>query len=377
MSRVLVLDANTRQGVAAIRSLGRHGVTVTAGSTARVPAGGLSKHASRRVRYVDPRSDRDAFIRSIEMELARRDYAMVLPLTDPTVIPIVERKTRLERQTRVPFLPRDRLQPGLDKLHAIDLADKVGVAHPRTVVPATQGLEVVESELEFPVVVKPRRGSQRRGVSVCESKRALDRTVRETRSNHGPVLVQEFIPNGGELGVYLLYDWSSTLKGVTVQRRLRSHPPEGGPSTLRETVDRPELITTSDRLMTPTDWSGVAMVEFRVDPRDDEPKLMEINPRLWGSLALSIHAGVDFPALLYDLVVEGECETVFDYDVGVRSRWLFGDVLNVVARDDRTTALREFFEPSPTSTQFDILSASDPMPVIPYLFSGLWDLVRS
>jgi predicted ATP-grasp superfamily ATP-dependent carboligase len=36
------------------------------------------------------------------------------------------------------------------------------------------------------------------------------------------------------------------------------------------------------------------MVEFKLD-RDGEVWLMEINPRLWGSLALSIDAGVNFP----------------------------------------------------------------------------------
>jgi len=31
------------------------------------------------------------------------------------------------------------------------------------------------------------------------------------------------------------------------------------------------------------DWHGVAMVEFWIDSRDGKPKLMEINPRFWGT----------------------------------------------------------------------------------------------
>lgn len=376
MSRALVLDANSRQGLVAIRSLGRHGVEVTAGSTKYLPAGALSRHSSHHVRYEDPRANPDAFIDSIETELGRRKYSMLLPLTEQTVIPVVEQKSRLERLAHVPFLSLDQLRPGLDKKRAMELAEEVGIGHPRTVDPKQQGLDEVPSELGFPVVVKPRRGSQRAGVSVCESFRELERVVRDTSSSHGPVIVQEFIPNGGEVGVYLLYDWSSTLKGVTVQRRLRSHPPEGGPSTLRETVDGPELIDAAERLLKPIGWAGVAMVEFRIDPRDGDPKLLEINPRLWGSLALSIHAGVDFPALLYDLVVQGDCSEALEYEVGVRSRWLFGDLLHVMARDDRLAAVREFLEPSPAPGRFDVLSATDPLPVLRYLCTGVSGIIR-
>ena len=37
----------------------------------------------------------------------------------------------------------------------------------------------------------------------------------------------------------------------------------------------------------------------------NEPKLIEVNPRFWGSLALAIYAGIDFPYLLYKLAMEG------------------------------------------------------------------------
>ena len=40
-------------------------------------------------------------------------------------------------------------------------------------------------------------------------------------------------------------------------------------------------------------------IEFRIDSRDGVPKIMEVNPRFWGSLQLSILSGVDFPYLLY------------------------------------------------------------------------------
>lgn len=376
MSRVLVLDANTRQSVVAIRQLGRHGLAVTAGSGARVPAGALSRHADRHVRYPDPRSEPTRFLAAIEGELRSREYDMVLPITDATVIPVVEHKRRLEAHTTVPFLPYDRMRHALDKYRTVAAARAADVPHPRTISPSTLDVDRVVDELGLPVIVKPRRASQRLGVSRCDSRESLRRTVERTRSEFGPVLLQEYVPDGGEGGVYALYDDSSSLAAVTVQRRLRTNPPEGGPSTLRETVEDPDLVSLADRLLETLDWQGVAMVEFRMDAETGEPVLMEVNPRLWGSLALSVFAGVNFPVLLYEYAVNGEIHPSLEYDVGVRSRWLFGDALQLLARDDTLRALREFVRPSEAPCRYDVLAWSDPLPALGYLGNGVAGAVR-
>ena len=70
------------------------------------------------------------------------------------------------------------------------------------------------------------------------------------------------------------------------------------------------------------------MVEFKKDPRDGQCKLMEINPRFWGSLELSVLSGVNFPYLLYRMETEGDIEPVIDYKEGIRCRWLLpGDIV--------------------------------------------------
>ena len=63
------------------------------------------------------------------------------------------------------------------------------------------------------------------------------------------------------------------------------------------------------------------MVEFKKDIRDNQFKLMEINPRFWGSLDLSIASGIDFPYLLYKMAVEGDIKPTFNYRTGLRYAW--------------------------------------------------------
>lgn len=88
-------------------------------------------------------------------------------------------------------------------------------------------------------------------------------------------------------------------------------------------------------------WSGVAMVEYKVDERSGEPVLMEINGRFWGSLQLAVDAGVDFPRLLAEINLGGKPPRTRSYRF-VRSRWFWGDVDHAIARwRDRGSTWRD------------------------------------
>jgi predicted ATP-grasp superfamily ATP-dependent carboligase len=123
-------------------------------------------------------------------------------------------------------------------------------------------------------------------------------------------------------------------------------------------------------ILTNLKWYGVAMVEFKYDPRDNQPKLLEINPRFWGSLELAIKAGVNFPYLLYKVVMDEEIEPVMKYKLGVRCRWLLpGDLCHFLANPKRFSLQPSFFKFY--GTAYDILSWRDPLPVLGTLLSGL------
>lgn len=372
----LVLNAHVRYGLVAIRALGRRGIDVTAGSSRRFSAGSMSKHVDRFVRYPAPESDPAGFLDALEAELEANDHDLLLPVNRPTVELVTRHRDRLSPHTNIPFLPYDRLAVGFDKARTIEAARRYDVPHPRTLLPGEADLAAVGPTLGYPVVVKPVRGSGRVGVRTCDCRAELERAYRAVTDEFGPALVQEFVPHGGERGVYALYDRETTLAGVVVQRRLRSLPPEGGPSTYRETVEDEALVDVADRLLSSLGWFGVAMVEFRVDPRTGQPKLMEINPRLWGSLALSVFAGVDFPYLLYQLATGESPEPSLEYRTGVRARNLFTDAAQVAARPDTLRAVREYLAPTSAPCCYDVVSATDPLPTLGHALYGLECLFR-
>ena len=187
-------------------------------------------------------------------------------------------------------------------------------------------------EVAFPVFVKPSRSVvsdgvslQKLSVSLAQDLAGLERILRDLPEQAFPVLLQQRVEGQG-FGVFLLV-WDGELLAAFAHRRIREKPPSGGVSVLRESIPLPlELREKCRRLLETFDWNGVAMVEFKGRSLDDDPVLMEVNARFWGSLQLAIDSGVDFPKLLAQAALGERVEPVLTYRTGVRLRWFWGDV---------------------------------------------------
>jgi predicted ATP-grasp superfamily ATP-dependent carboligase len=84
-----------------------------------------------------------------------------------------------------------------------------------------------------------------------------------------------------------------------------------------------ELKNLGLKLLHHLDWHGVAMVEFKKDETDNRYKLMEINPKFWGSLELSYRCGINFPYLAYLLAKQEPIPPTTQYQRNVYFRWTF------------------------------------------------------
>lgn len=362
----LITDAQMRSSLAVIRSLGKRGINVTAGEETRFATGFFSKYCTNHVVYPSPLKQNDEFVEYLIELLQKHPYDLLIPVANPTLQPIVDHEREISQYTTVALPPREVFIKGYDKGTTLKIALENGIPCPKTLfIDSLDDVYRTEDQLEFPLVIKPRISFGSRGVYICNSFDQLVVNVENSLSHYGNLLLQEYIPNGGEFGVDTLFDRDSRPCALTVQRRLRSFPVSGGPSTLRETIrtDASEkAVIAAFKLLNAMKWVGVAMVEFRIDPRDGVPKLMEVNPRFWGSLPLSVLAGVDFPYLLYQLFTGEEIKPVLDYKVGVKCRWLLpGDILWYCSAPDKFHNLPKLLD---FRLKDDIISLEDPMPTI-------------
>ncbi len=117
-----------------------------------------------------------------------------------------------------------------------------------------------------------------------------------------------------------------------MHHRIREYPVTGGASVCAESFYEEELKGLGMKLLDHLKWEGVAMVEFKKDNKDGKYKLMEINPKLWGSLELAITAGVHFPELLVEASEERLEFRESTYDKSTFQWLLNGELFHFIER---------------------------------------------
>jgi predicted ATP-grasp superfamily ATP-dependent carboligase len=389
---VFIADGAERASLAITRSLGKRGIEVHCGESYRFSTSSLSKYCKKTFVYPDPQHNCQTFIGKLLEILESGRYDVLYSSREVTTIPISFYKKDLEKYVIVPFPDYHQMMITHDKLRTIQIAGECGIPVPRTFsFQSIEDLKSSESQFEFPLVVKSRfKTLWKEGIprmlkvtsqNYVKDTRDLIRITQEIlhRSGHMP-LIQEYIPGSG-YGVEMLLNHGKP-RAIFMHKRLHEYPITGGASTLRESIYREDLSTMGRSILQYLKWHGVAMVEFKIDERDNIPKLMEINGRFWGSLPLAIAAGVDFPSLLHQMILTGDVPLHTDYPTGIQSRWLLpGDILwffsSLKEKKQKMRVLKEFLKFQ--NIHDDIISLSDPLPVLGALnasFHQFGDVIR-
>jgi predicted ATP-grasp superfamily ATP-dependent carboligase len=315
--KALVVDVGWVNGLAAIRSLGRAGISVLALDYRASPLGFRSRFAQP-VRVPDPAEDEDGFIAGVVETGAP---AVVFPTHDPPLNALARNRDRLAGFL-FPFPGWEVLEAIQDKRHQLEAATAAGVDTPETRYPVSaEDARSAAKEIGFPVLIKPRHpdGFKRRFAKQafrCQTAVEVDRAYAQAEP-FGP-MVQELIPGGDDelysLGSYLREDGKAL--GLFSGRKLRQTPPGIGTCRVAEAVWVQEVVDAGLSLLRELQFHGISQVEFKRDPRDGRYKLMEVNPRLWQWHGLATACGVDLPVIAYRDLIGEKVEPVSMTDSG-------------------------------------------------------------
>jgi predicted ATP-grasp superfamily ATP-dependent carboligase len=218
------------------------------------------------------------------------------------------------------------------KTGLIDLARNIGIPVPKTVCHRPgDDCALLAKTLRFPLVAKTVAGEIYDRVRYLNNTRELEFYLKD----HGAdefLFFQEYIDGVGHGCFALCEDGEPVF--CQMHRRVWEYPVTGGPSVLARIIHDPVLEETSLKLLRELRWNGLAMVEFKKGRQDQQYHLLEINPRLWGSLGLSIAAGADFP---YLAVQNNRRQAVKTWNVKKEAYlWLFPDsILFLLARPSK------------------------------------------
>lgn len=289
----IVTDVHYRMAPALIRDLACAGVRVVCCEREAVPAplGFRSKYSAKNVTL--PAEGWPEALRELCGELARTEgeRPALLPVGAATLAVLASRREAFEPVCGLCIPTPEQLDLLNSKAAVSDLAKRLGVPVPAAYTRQPgEDVKTFAARLPLPCVIKPLCG-EKLGLSAAQ-RYAIVRTPDQASAQFShfrdlagedPV-VQTYLP-GGALGCSVLCE-DGAVRAALCHRRVREYPVSGGPSACCDRVDRPDLIAHATAIVQETGFTGLAMFEFKEDAHG-EPRLLEVNPRVWGTFPLT------------------------------------------------------------------------------------------
>jgi hypothetical protein len=166
------------------------------------------------------------------------------------------------------------------------------------------------------VVVRPCRDfGAGTGVEIVARESDLEATVERAQRGCGECVVSTYVPgpDSNMRSLTLLFDRSGNLISYFVLRKLAIWPPRTGIATLAVSAADVGLVDTVRPLFEHVGWVGPAEAELKIDELTGTPHLLEINPRLPGTVRFAIACGVDFPSRWCSIALGEHVEPRFGY----------------------------------------------------------------
>ncbi len=317
---VLITDEHYKHSLGIVRHLGQLGARVSVVASAKDSLVCRSRYCQETVFSTAPTIE--GFVEATLQAVHRKHYDLVIPVSYPMTLALARHRSQLIHYTHLELVESNTIELAGNKVKMTELAGKIGVPAPRSFAPASP--DEINSglcELTFPIVIKPRKESPGHPpVRYARNRGELQKLLAgESFSESEAPLLQEFILGRG-CGFFATYQ-KGVCKRVFMHRRVREYPASGGVSSCAESFYDPKLEAYGRRMLDALEWHGVAMVEFRQDSRDGDYKLMEVNPKFWGSLDLALAAGADFPGDLCQMALGKSLPFVADYKRKLRFQW--------------------------------------------------------
>ena len=380
MRPALLLGEDPRIVIPAARSLWRRGIPVSV-ATLRPDSPPLQSRAIKQFHYLIVEGQAESAIDRLQRIIDTERPDWLLPTSDSTLLFVADHYARLSPLIKLACPDAPTILTVLDKNRTIDAAVRCGIEVPRTHrIESLARLREERGSLRFPLIAKP---ASKLAVASFKLRYyrewpELEREFLQNSDFGRDCILQEYEPGEG-IGIEVLMA-SGCPKILFAHRRLQEYPSTGGVSVVARSEELyPELVEKSILLLREIGWEGLAMVEYRYDRESGRATLMEVNGRVWGSIGLSVAAGIDYPFAAWQLA-HGHDVPQATYQPGVRARWTAGVMLRlhdlfVNPRSDgmpRPSALRELllavrvFLPD---TRDMLWAWDDPRPAISEAFS--------
>lgn len=379
--RILILDAETRSTLASVRALANSNLEIAICSHSKWALAAASKYTDITFKIENPKNNPKEYCSSLIKLIASYKPQMLIPTTDESLNLCYSIKEELIKYCVFPFPEKNTYEKINNKFELLEIAKKHSINVPETMfIPEiskrnSKDIEAIKN-FSYPAVLKPVSTTSifqqifikpeiYYPITADEALLKLS----EKNNNHINYLLQQRITGSGT-GFFALCKKGEPY-AIFAHKRVLEKPPSGGVSVLSESIPLEEApIKESLSLLKELSWDGVAMLEYKRDLLG-KPYLMEINPRFWGSLQLSINCGINFPFLLHKLFLGESLELQKEYSLNQRLRWEIGtfDHFFINLRKDVGETIKNIFQKNSLEffiagkvCQNEVFKLNDPFP---------------
>ncbi len=150
--------------------------------------------------------------------------------------------------------------------------------------------DIRQNNYTLPIILKPISGSGSKGIKYFFSKKEINLDSVDFKSN----FFQELLNNPKDIQAGFFLCEKGKIISFYSHVRIRTFPEKGGVSVFSKSNFNLEIKKAGGKVIKELNWSGFIMIEFLQDSISKEYKLIEINPRIWGSILLSEFNNSDF-----------------------------------------------------------------------------------
>lgn len=377
MDKVIVADAELRTSLAVIRSLSKYGLKVISISRGRTN-GYLSKYSWKKfdLSSLSDESYIDFILTVAEFEKVKAIFAHF----EKTLFQLYERASSKKNNFTLIMPPIEKLRFASEKQNILAVATDLGIPVPETICVRANDeniYSIVEERL--PCFIKatteidlpPGPGSRYLLIKSSDDIKYLSEFIKK----HKLLLIQQYIKGYG-CGIAGIFHEGKVI-AIGGHIRLRESFDSGGVSTYCRSYIHKDALNYAVKLMDKLKWTGIAMIEFKVS-LDGVPYLMEVNPRIWGTIPLYIASGIDIPVVAYELFVNKKVDRYSNrFKEGIEMRFLIEDLQAVRKQYSGLEKIREYFKifMSMYRVREGTFEIKDPLPFVLPLFKVILNKV--
>ena len=373
--KVLLIDGATRQVLPMIKGFHQLGFEVSVFCGSKFDMAYHFKYTDKKVCGYYEIGEEDKTYESILKAVKSTRYDIIVPMIDFAATILSKHKETLEKYCGCVYVNDYGIfSMASDKLNTMKVCMQNGIPCPKTI--ECDSINQVDvDKLSFPVVVKPRVGFGAKGFNIVEKKEELESVFEKVREKFGSALIQEYIPRGGEqYQVEMVLNGNGELKSFLLMDKIRWYPVDGGSSTLNKTIFDDEIKESCISLLRKLGWVGYASLDLIRDPRDNVAKIMEINPRINGTVKLCFFAGIDIARQIAEYAFGRDITPYMTYKEGLYLHFLHMDILRILKTKNKIKNLFSCFNFK--NSVDEIFYPEDIRPFVFYSFESIGKLIN-